>query len=204
MIPGVVLAAGASTRMGRPKALLPVAPGGETFLERIVSTLAAASADDVVIVVAPGAEAVRRAIGRWPVLVRVVENPHPERGQLSSLQAALGVVDHPGVIGMLVWPVDVPFASVETVRTLLAVARRTRAPVVRPVRGAQHGHPVVFDRSVFDDLRRPDLAGGARHVVRAHAARVVDVEVEEDGPFLEVDTPEDYARVTGCRLSDEA
>lgn len=205
MIPAVVLAAGASVRMGRPKALLAVgADQPETFLERIVATLAAASVDDIVVVVAPGAAEVRRAIGALPVLVRTVENPSPERGQLSSLQAGLAVVDHPGVIGMLVWPVDVPFPTAETVRALLATARRTRAPVVRPAKGGRHGHPVVFDRAVFDELRSADPAQGARSVVRAHAGAVVDVDVEEEGPFQEVDTPEEYARLTGCRLPDDA
>lgn len=202
MIPGVVLAAGASTRMGCPKALLPLGPGRDTFLERIVLTLAAASVDDIVVVLAPGAEAVARAVAELPVLVRAVENPDPSRGQLSSVLVALAVVDHPGVTGMLVWPVDVPLVTADTVRTLVEAARRTRAPVVRPAKGGRHGHPVIFDRAVFDELRRADPVRGARGVVRAHADRVVDVEVDDEGPFLDVDTPEDYARVTGGRTAD--
>ncbi len=202
MIPAVVLAAGASARMGYPKALLPVGRGPETFLERITATLVAAGVDDIVVVVAPRPEAVREVLGRLPVLVRTVENPDPARGQLSSLQAGLGVIDHPGVAGVLVWPVDVPFATVETVGALLAEARRTRAPVVRPVRQGRHGHPVVFDRRVFDELRRADPARGARAVVRAHAGAVVDVMVDDEGPFHDIDTPEDYRRVTGREVPD--
>ena len=200
MIPGVVLAAGAATRMGRPKALLPTGSAGETFLSRAVSTLQAAGVDDVVVVVAPGADDVRRAVAALPVLTRVVENPHPEHGQLSSVLAGLNLVDHPGVMAMLVTLVDAPFVRVDTVRALLAAYRRTVAPVVRPASGGRHGHPVIFDRRVFHELRHADPALGAKAVVRAHGLEVLDVDVEDEGAFQDIDTPEDYERATGRPL----
>ncbi len=200
MIPAVVLAAGAATRMGRVKALLPTGVAGESFLSRIVTTLDAAGVDDVVVVVAPGAEDVRQAVMALPILARVVENPHPEQGQLSSVVAALAAIDHPGASAMLVTLVDAPFVSAETARALIAAWRRTRAPVVRPVRGGRHGHPVIFDRAVFDALRHADPALGAKAVVRAYGAAVLDVEVDDDGAFQDIDTPEDYARATGRPL----
>jgi CTP:molybdopterin cytidylyltransferase MocA len=204
MIPGLVLAAGAATRMGRPKALLPTGLAGETFLSRVVTTLQAAGVDDVVIVTAPGADDVRRALAALPVLARVVENPHPEHGQLSSMLAGLNFVDHPGVNAVLVTLVDAPFVAHETVRTLLEAYRRTHAPIVRPARGGRHGHPVIFDRRVFQELRHADPAQGAKAVVRAHAGEVLDVEVVDDGAFQDIDTPEDYERATGLRLPSGA
>ncbi len=200
VIPAVVLAAGAATRMGRPKALLPTGTAGETFLSRAVSTLHAAGVDDVVVVIAPGADDVRRAVAELPVLARVAENPHPEQGQLSSVVAGLNLVDHPGVIAMLVTLVDAPFVATATVRALIDAYRRTRAPVVRPARGGRHGHPVIFDRRVFHELRQADSALGAKAVVRAHAAAVLDVEVADEGAFQDIDTPEDYERATGRRF----
>lgn len=200
MIPGVVLAAGAATRMGRVKALIPTAVAGETFLSRIVTTLDAAGVDDVVVVLAPGADDVRRAVLTLPILARLVENPHPERGQLSSVLAALAAIDHPGVSGMLVTPVDVPFVSADTAQALIVAWRRTRAPVVRPSRAGRHGHPVIFDRAVFDALRHADPALGAKAVVRAYGAAVLDVAVDDDGAFQDIDTPEDYERATGRPL----
>ena len=199
MIPGVVLAGGASSRMqGRPKALLPAGPGGGTFIERIVSTLRAAGVDDVVIVTgrhhAP--IAARTADLRPPV--RVVRNPHPEQGQLSSLVAALGVVDRPAVRAMLVTLVDLPLVSTETVRAVLDAWWRTGAPLVRPGRRGKHGHPVVFDRALFRDLRRADPARGAKPVVRAHAPNGVVVDVDDPGAFDDVDTPDDYRRCFGA------
>ena len=197
MIPGVVLAAGAATRMGRPKALLPAGTAGDTFLSRAVATLHAAGIDDVVVVIAPGADDVRRAVAALPGLVRVVENPHPEHGQLSSVLAGLHLVDHPGVAAMLVTLVDAPFVAADTVRALLDAHRRTHAPVVRPARAGRHGHPVIFDRRVFHELRHADPTAGAKAVVRAHGVEVLDVEVTDEGAFQDIDTPEDYERATG-------
>ena len=198
MIPGVVLAAGASSRMGgRPKALLPAGRGGATFLERIVSSLRAGGVDDVVIVTGHHHAAVGGRAARLRPMVRVVRNPHPERGQLSSLVAALGVVDHPGVRAMLVTLVDLPLISAATVRAVLDAHRRTGAPLVRPGRDGRHGHPVVFDRALFRELRRADPARGAKPVVRAHAAAGCVVAVDDPGAFSDVDTPDDYRRCFG-------
>ncbi len=201
MVPGVILAAGASSRMGRPKALLPTATPGETFLSRLVATLVAGGLDDLVLVVGrlsgQDEAELARIIDGLPPVVRAVENPDPSRGQLSSLQAGLAVVDHPGVRGMLVTLIDVPLVAAGTVRALLEAYEATGAPVVRPARQGRHGHPVIFDRALFDALRQADPTGGARAVVRAHADRAVEVAVDDEGAFVDVDTPADYARVFG-------
>jgi molybdenum cofactor cytidylyltransferase len=66
---------------------------------------------------------------------------------------------------------------------------------VRPARGNEHGHPVIFDRSLFDELRSADPALGAKSVVRAHAAEILNLRIDDPGAFLDIDTPEVYARV---------
>ena len=92
MIPALILAAGASTRMGRAKAALPIAPGGETFVARLLGTFSAAGADDLIVVVGAHAASVCDAIARQPVFTRIVENPHHERGQ--ALLAGGGARGH--------------------------------------------------------------------------------------------------------------
>ena len=104
---------------------------------------------------------------------------------------------------MLVTLVDVPLVTAATVEALLAAYRASRAPVVRPARGGRHGHPVIFDRAVFDELRRADLAAGAKTVVQARLDQVLDVPVEDGGAFLDVDTPDDYARAFGRSLPED-
>jgi molybdenum cofactor cytidylyltransferase len=187
----VVLAAGASSRMGRPKAGLPVGERGETFLSRILLTLAAVPLPDVVVVTGAAPEAVWRAAGRVRRAVRFRQNERWQEGQLSSLLAGLGV-DDPLVEGALVTLVDAPFTSVETVRRIVATWRATRGAIVRPARGDVHGHPVIFDRAVFAELCAADPRIGAKAVVRARERHIVNVPVDDAGAFVDVDTAEEY------------
>jgi molybdenum cofactor cytidylyltransferase len=196
-MPAVVLAAGRSTRMGRPKALLPATRAGETFIERLVGTLIAGGVDDVVVVAGEFAPAMRTRLG---FRARVVVNDNVDRGQLSSILVGLDVVDHPGVLAVMIAPVDQPLVSETTVRALAEAWRRSRAPIVRPVQEGRHGHPVIFDRAVFDELRAADLSTGARAVVQAHAENLVEIAVDDDGAFADIDTPADYERWTGLKL----
>ena len=194
IVPGIVLAAGRSRRMGRTKALLPIGTRGETFVGRIIRILREGGVGEVVVVVGEGAP-VARALLQEHEPPRVAVNHSPDQGQLSSLKAGLRAVDRPGVGGMLVTLVDVPLVSAGTVRALLAAHDATRAPVVRPVRGGRHGHPVVFDRSVFGELGRARVS--AKEIVSAHLRESIDVPIAEDGPFRDIDTPADYEEVFG-------
>jgi len=197
MVVGIVLAAGASSRMGRPKALLPI--GADTFVTRVCRTLLEGGANDLVVVAGAEHEAVAAAVAAAGLRARVVENTRRHEGQLSSLLAGLAVADRPGVDAVLVHLVDAPLVRAETARAVLAAFRRTHAPIVRPDVGGRHGHPVLFARRVFDDLRRADPGVGAKAVVRAFAGEICDVPVDDEGACRDVDTPEDYARVVASR-----
>ena len=194
MVPAVVLAAGTSSRMGRPKAILPLA-NGDTFLSRIVGTFLNAGIDDVVVVVGHEADAVVSAFSRSGLAARFVFNPDFALGQFSSILAGLRVIDRPGVAGMLLTLVDVPLVTAATVCAVLEQYRRTHAPIVRPTSGSRHGHPVLIDRSVFDALRGADPSAGATAVVRAYASTAGDLAVEDEGAFTDVDTPAEYERL---------
>jgi molybdenum cofactor cytidylyltransferase len=197
MVVGVILAAGASTRMGRPKLFLPI--GRDTFLTRLGRTLLDAGVDDLVVVAGPEHATAAESLRAAGVPARVVENPRRDEGQLSSVLVGLAVADRPGVDAVLVHLVDAPLVRPETARAVLDAFRRTRAPVVRPEVNGRHGHPVLFSRRVFDDLRRADPSIGAKAVVRAHAAEVCDVPVDDAGACEDVDTPEDLARLVEAR-----
>ena len=197
MIPGVILAGGASSRMGRAKALLPAATEGQPFLSQLVRTLWSGGVDDVVVVVSSLSGDIERTLSKESLSSRLVVNHQPERGQMSSVLTALAAIDRPGVTGMLVTLVDVPLVSPETISRVLTVFRTRRGPVVRPASGAKHGHPVVFGREVFDDLRQADPSVGLKSVIRAHEAAIINVPINDPGAFIDIDNPEDYVRFIG-------
>jgi molybdenum cofactor cytidylyltransferase len=194
MIPAVVLAAGLSTRMGRPKALLPLGPH-DTFISRIVDTFLAAGVDDVVIVLGHDAGTIASRLRHDGVPARIVVNDQYKTGQFSSVLKGLDAIDRPGVRAMLMTLVDVPLVSSDTVRAVAERFRKTAAPIVRPVRGDEHGHPVVIGRALFDALRSADPATGAKPIVRRHVSLAGDVRVDDPGAFRDVDTPDEYARL---------
>ena len=195
MISAIVLAAGASTRMGQAKAALPLGQTGETVAARVVRSLLEGGAPEVVVVAGAHIDAVRAAMPSHEPRARLIEHPGWNRGQLSSLIAGLDAIDTPLVEAVLVTLVDVPLVRASTVAAVIEAWRRTGAPIVRPAQGDRHGHPVIFDRSVFADLRAADPNTGAKAVFAIHRDRIVNVEVNDAGAFVDIDTPEDYRRV---------
>ena len=196
VIPAVILAAGLSSRMGgRAKALLPLADG-RTFIDTIITSFAAAGVDDIVVVGHEAGAVTDHVASRAPQ-VRCVRNDDYRQGQFSSLIAGLDAIDRPGVSGMLLTLVDVPRVSPSTIAAVLQRYRAVAPPIVRPVRGAEHGHPVLIDRALFSALRDADPAQGAKPVVRAHVSAAGDVPVDDDWSFRDVDTPDDHARARG-------
>jgi len=195
MISAIVLAAGLSTRMkGEPKALLRI-DERDTFVTRIVRTFNEAGIDDVVVVVGHEGSRVAAAVGQSDLSVRTVVNPLYAAGQFSSLLAGLDAVERADLEAVLLALVDAPLFSASTVRALVRRFADTHAPVVRAVRGDQHGHPVLIAQSLFDAVRRSNPGQGAKPVVRGHASEEGDVRVDDGGAFIDIDTPDDYARL---------
>lgn len=198
MLAAIVLAAGDSVRMGTPKALLPDREG-RPFVVRVVGTFFAAGLADVIVVTGARHQEVAGALEQDPVAARarVVRNPDPSRGQVSSLWVGLESVSPPELEAVLMTLVDVPMVQVATVRAVIDAWRRSRAPIVRPAIGKRHGHPVLFDRALFEELRHAPLDEGAKAVVHAHAGELIDVEVDDEGSVIDVDTPRDYEQLFG-------
>ena len=208
MIRGIVLAAGASSRMGQAKAALPLGQTGETLIARVVRTLLLGGVPDVTVVAGAHIDAVRIAMPAFAEAMagkpfapraRVIEHVGWQQGQLSSLQAGLAAIDDPLLEAALVTLVDVPLVQPSTVEALIAEWRRTRAAIVRPADGDRHGHPVIFDESVFADLRAADPDAGAKSVFAKHA--VLNVEIKDPGAYIDLDTPGEYEEVRRSQIS---
>jgi molybdenum cofactor cytidylyltransferase len=194
---GIVLAAGESSRIGRPKALLRCAPADDTFIARIVRTVREAGVSDVIVVGRPEDEALRSHVGGFRPHVAYVENPAPARGQLSSLITGIDCAEIRGAGAALVMPVDIPLVRAATIARVLAAAAESRALIVRATHGGRHGHPVLFRAAVFTALRTADPALGARVVLQTHAEHVLNVEVDDPGVLRDVDVPADYVELFG-------
>ena len=195
-ITAVVLAAGASTRMGRPKAFLPLG-SGQTFVGHLLATLSQAGVSRVIVVTRSewSDRIPRPAAGATDVVI----NPAPECGQLSSLQCGLSALSSTTNV-VLITLVDVPLVAPETVGALIRAQRRHGADVVRPERAGRHGHPVIVTRAVADALLAAEPPETSRTVLARFAPTTLDVAVEDEGVFADVDTPEDYERLLASRF----
>lgn len=193
MISGILLAAGASRRMGTPKALLPCQ--GQTFLERGCAAFLAAGVDELVVVLGAQAEAVRRAVPVHP-LVRTVVNTRAFQGQLSSLTVGIGVLS-PGSEAAVVNLVDHPLVQAATIEALIAAFLEMPAPILVASYRGRRGHPVLFSRQVYGELLAAPLDQGAKAVVRKDPTRVREIPLDDPGILADIDTPEDYVRYIG-------
>jgi len=185
VIAAVILAAGASQRMGQPKALLRI--GGDTLLGRVVHTAQRAGAQALVVATGPphGSSIQQELAG---LAVKWAWNDQPEQGMLSSVQAALPAVPE-AAVGALIWPVDVPFVAVSTVKALLAADLDQLAVLSCQGRG---GHPLWLPRRLFREALALSPQLGLRALRTRHP--LLRVEVADPQILRDLDTPEDLAQ----------
>jgi molybdenum cofactor cytidylyltransferase len=198
MIAAILLAAGESRRMGSPKALL--ALEGTTFLGRILETLATAPSPEIGpirLVLGSRAAEIREAssavLSRFASRVEVLENPMWRKGQVSSLRVGLEGLEATGALAALVALVDHPLVKPATVARIADAWRASPRSIVIPTHRDRRGHPVVFPRALFPELRTSPDQVGARAVVLAHNMEVLEVPVDHEGIVKDLDTREQYA-----------
>lgn len=194
MIAGIVPCAGASVRMGQPKALLRF--DDRTFVQAVVDALSKGGCDPVLTVV-PDDEAIAdaaRATG-----ARVLTNPHPGEGPITSMRLALAALEEP-LEGLIYHAVDYPCVRPETVSALLEMARASDAALVIPTYDGVRGHPSFFRERLFSELLNPALEGGARTVVHRHLEDARLVAVDDPGVRMDIDTPADYRAMSGAQV----
>jgi molybdenum cofactor cytidylyltransferase len=183
----MILAAGASSRMGAPKALLPL--NDRSFIEGLVDLYRDAGLDPLYVVV----PALHRAEieAKLPVWARVVVNEHPQEGQLSSLKIGLETL---GGIGnaVLVGLVDQPTIAPSTLEALLTTWRKTRARAVVPRFQSERGHPVVLARSIYPAIYRAKGNASLRQILESYASEVVELDLDDPRILLNVNNPADY------------
>ncbi len=173
--------------MGRAKLELDL--GGRTVFERSLSALLDSSVDRILVV--------RPAAGLRGVpatdRVQVVTNPHAEDGLASSIRAGMAAL--PGdTRAVLLALADKPLLRAETVAMLIDRFPQEGLPIVYPTFKGAQGHPVLLASELFPELVRLEGDSGAKSLLRKFAERTVEVETDDVGILLDIDTPEDYAK----------
>jgi CTP:molybdopterin cytidylyltransferase MocA len=170
--------------MGSPKALLPYQ--GRPFLEHLLDVARHPSIGVRRVVLGPDADAISAQVALRPD--EIVLNGDWERGQLSSIQAAIRSLPA-GTDGLLLCPVDHPLVSESLVNDLIESFEKSRAAVVLPLYEGRRGHPVIFAASLYEELLNAPEDTGARAVVWAHKNEVCEVSTTEEGCVLNLNDP---------------
>jgi molybdenum cofactor cytidylyltransferase len=187
-VAGLILAAGKSERMGRPKALLKVF--GRSFLEHIVHEAENSALNSVTIVLGHQSHMVLDALPQFRV--SSVINSEYELGQLSSLQCGLGSLAGRDIDGAMVFLIDHPFVHSLLINQLIEAFDSRPVSIVVPSFRHRRGHPMIFGFELFDELLRAPIDQGAFSVVRKHEDSILHLEVNEPGVLIDIDTPEAY------------
>lgn len=185
MLAAIILSAGASSRMGRPKALLPYREG--TFLQHLLEVTRQPKIGVTRVVLGAGAEKIRTIAKLDPSAV--VLNPDWEKGQLSSICAGVRSLANIETDGMILCPVDHPLVTAALVNDLVQQFYESGKSVVLPTYKGRRGHPVIFSSALYDELLSAPQEKGARAVVWAHAADLLEVATDEEGTILNLNDP---------------
>jgi len=191
----IILAAGDSTRMGYPKALLPL--GRNRFITHILGILHNLGMPDPVIVLGRAAPIIQPLCLDWPASILV--NPDPDRGQLSSIQLGLMQIGDAFNAGMI-WPVDQPAVSEDLVQRLVRLFASSQSLIACPRCQERRGHPAIFHRSLFQEFMDAPLQEGPKNILLRHQQETSILPTDERGTIQDIDTPDDYQSLTGESL----
>jgi len=188
VIAGIVLAAGRSTRLGRPKQTLLL--DGRPLVSHVLGAATASTLDEVVLVLGYQADLIAGLAGEWGQ--RTVVNPNCAAGQSTSIHAGLAAID-PSAEAALILIGDQPDVSTDIIDAVLDAYRAGGGPIVQPAYQGVPGNPVLFRRDLFPELLLVTGDEGGRSVLRAHADSIVTVPIRDRALPRDVDTEEDYA-----------
>jgi molybdenum cofactor cytidylyltransferase len=199
-VAAIVLAAGASTRYGQPKQLLPV--GGKTMLQHVVDVVLASPVDQTIVVLGHRAGEIEASVRQGlPTAADksadIVTNEEWQAGLSTSVQAGLRAI-RPDVQAVLFVLADQPAITPGIIAALLERYREIGAPIVVPTYRGERGNPALFDRSLFAELMGVRNDQGGRQLIERYANRTEKVEVGSEAVLVDVDTEEDYQRFKGA------
>ena len=189
-VPGIILAAGSSQRMGRNKLLLPFR--GKPILQHVIDAAHHSSLSPLIIVLGPKSAAIQTQIYARAALV--IENPDSSNGYGSSLQVGLNALSHP-CDGAMFLLGDQPLLTTDTIEKLIVSFQTEPERWVAPSWKGQRGNPVITPVSWFDRIFALDGDTGPREHLKDPSANLKLVDVADRGVIFDIDSPEDYRRL---------
>lgn len=201
MISAILLAAGESRRMGKPKQFLEWQ--GKTLLHHVLESLIHSEADEIILVLGHEADRIRESLPALPI--KIVVNPDYRTGMASSLRQGLLALD-PQSEGFLLCLADQPGIGPEIVNTVIRTFRQADPGrgIVRPVYRGRRGHPVLIATRYLEEalqLLQGDV--GARQILLNHADDILEIEMDRDAILVDMDTPEEYREQRKLAGADE-
>ncbi|MDD3813480.1 MAG: nucleotidyltransferase family protein [Desulfocapsaceae bacterium] len=184
----ILLAAGAARRMGSCKQLLPLA--GKTVIAHCLETLLTGGSKEVIVVVRPEGDEVARAARDYPV--QVVMTTDPDGDMAASVRTGRDALSS-SITGVMVALCDYPLVTAATISSLIAVHCMNPEGIIIPCHHGRRGHPPLFPRQLLEGLAAPLTL---RDLMRANPERIKHLSVADRGVLIDMDTPEDYQRVT--------
>ena len=191
MISGIVLAAGAATRMGQQKLLLDFQ--GKPVLSRVLEAVLASRLNEVVCVVRELGQ-IRQRISLVDDKLRWLTNEKAHEGQSTSVIAGLKAIS-PKCEGALILVGDQPLVKTELINSLIDLFNKRTSLIAAPTFHGQTRNPVIFHRDLFPDLLKLTGDRGARGLIEKYKAKTAFLDWDDESPFLDVDTWEDYEKL---------
>ena len=183
----IILAAGESKRMGKPKLLLPLEQG--TVLEQTIDNFLNSKVDEVIVVVGNRAEEMTNLIANRPVVVAV--NPVYRHGMSTSIVAGLSFISDETQAVMLALA-DQPFVDTQTINHIIEAFRTHNKGIAIPVYQGRRGHPVIFAIKYKEKLLRLKGDIGGREIIDQHPSDILEVPVNCEGICIDIDTVDSY------------
>jgi molybdenum cofactor cytidylyltransferase len=187
MLSAIILAAGESKRMGKPKQLMPL--GNSTLLEQAIDNLLNSSVDETIVVLGHKAEEITEKIANKPV--KVVINPDYQQGMSTSIIAGLIMVDPRSQAVMLALG-DQPLVTSRTINQLIEAFIKHNKGIAVPTYRGRRGHPIIFDIKYKAELFKLKGDIGGREIIQNYPKDVFMVAVDSESVISDIDTKEDY------------
>ncbi len=188
-IAALILCAGRSSRMGDFKPLLPL--GRDNFIERIIGLYRGVGIEDIVVVCGHEAQLVMPELTRLGV--SFVKNQHYDQGMFSSIQTGVRQLGGQS-LAFFLQPADIPFVQPDTIQSLIAAFSNGETDICRPCYLGKHGHPPLISLALSGPILEFAEAGGMRALLARYAEKSRDVQCNDPGILLDIDTPEDYEK----------